>query len=179
MLLQLAYEYGHATVLIYHNNTSAITWLWQWLTPSLIHASWMHWFLNILNLIILVGLFYPTWSTQSLLLLFGLSSSSILCCLYYFSPHIHSYVGMSGVLYTLAVYGAIKSFQIHKFISSFVLIYISLKLFKHDLINKIMGVDKVFGNLIIATDVHWYGAIIGIVLIVATNILKHIHHKSS
>ena len=137
---------------------------YQWLTPSLVHYSWMHWLLNILNLLAIVFIFYRVWSAKRLLIVFTISSVFIIVSLYIFDPDINSYVGMSGVLYTLAIYGALKNLKYDRLVSILVLIYVVLKLFFDDTINHLMGVDIALLGLNVVHEVHWYGAVAGILM---------------
>jgi len=111
----------------------------------------------------LVVLFGFAWSGIRLMVLFGASSAWIMLCLYRCSDSIMSYVGMSGVLYTLAVYGGITTFLRQKIIAGFVLVYVAVKLFAHDWMNAVMGVDQLLDNLHVMTDVHLHGAVFGLV----------------
>ncbi len=136
---------------------------WQWITPSLVHANWSHWLLNILNLLALMLFFHNAWTVWKAIFLFCISSFLIMLSVYYFSQDVMYYVGMSGVLYTFAVYGAFKTFKEQKTIAIFILLYILVKLFANDWINHFMMVDIVLDDLKVITDVHEYGAILGFV----------------
>ena len=144
--------------LSYHRDTFVEQILWQWITPSLVHLNWTHWLLNILNLYASIILFHTVWTIYKFVQLFMLSSIFILSMLHIFTTQIDQYVGMSGVLYTLAIYGAIKSYHIQKIVSSIVITYIIFKLILDTNINHIMGVDRLLGDVLIVTSVHWYGA---------------------
>ena len=163
-LFQILQDYVGITRLAYHREIFYPDFFYQWLTPSLVHANWVHWLFNILNLLALVILFSPVWNVRRLLGVFALSSLWIMLCLYHCSPDVTAYVGMSGVLYALAVYGAILAWKQLPLLSTLVLFYVSLKLIAHDWINAIMGVDVALGDMRVITDVHWYGAGIGVVV---------------
>jgi hypothetical protein len=136
----------------------------------------VHWLFNILNLLALVVVFHSVWSGMNLMGLFALASAGILLCLYGCSSGITDYVGMSGVLYTLAVFGAIQALPTQRLVSILVLMYVVLKLIAHDWVNAIMGVDQALGDLPVATDVHWYGAGIGIVAVLVDRLI--VRHPS-
>ena len=158
---QIAQELWGITSLAYHRETFYPAFWYQWITPSLVHVNWTHWLFNVLNLIALVIVFAPVWSAWKLLGIFAFSSLFILLCLYHCSSDVQSYVGMSGVLYALVVYSALLSLRTQPLVAGVVLIYVLLKLFAHDWINHIMGVDTALGDIRVITDVHWYGAMIG------------------
>ena len=136
----------------------------EWLTPSLVHFNWIHWFLNILNLVAIVILFYRVWNSKRFLTIFAISSAFIMINLYIFNPNINSYVGMSGVLYSLAIYGALQNLQYDKLVSIVVLLFILLKLFFADSVNNLIGEDIVLSSLKVIQEAHWYGAILGILI---------------
>jgi len=140
--------------------------LWQWITSSLVHWNWMHWFLNISNLFILIFLFEDAWSSKKFIFLFSIFSFFIILSLYIYSSDIKYYVGMSGVLYGMAIYGALKTFFKQQIISTIVLIYIGMKLNIDKTVNHYMGVDILLGNMKVIEDVHWYGAISGLIYII-------------
>ena len=155
---------GLAGIFSYHRADFLQNIYFEWLTPSLVHFNWMHWFFNIANLIAIVVLFYRVWSTKKLLTFFAISSAFIMINLYMFNPGIGSYVGMSGVLYALVIYGGLQNLQYNKLISVIVLLYAVLKLFFGETVNHLMGVDVALSGLKVIRDVHWYGAGIGILI---------------
>ena len=162
-LLQIVNGYLNG-VLSYHRVNFINCIYCEWITPSLVHFNWMHWFFNILNFIAIVVIFNKIWSSKKLLTIFAISSAFIMVNLYIFNPNIKSYVGMSGVLYSLAMYGALQNLKYDKLVSLLILFYVILKLFFGNSINHLIGVDIALSNLNIVKEVHWYGAIIGILI---------------
>ena len=102
---------------------------------------------------------------KRLFLLFLFSSVGIMLCLYYLSSYVLYYAGMSGVLYSLAVYASLFALREKRalFVSIGVLTYVIVKLLAHDWINEIMGVSQALQDMPIVTEVHWYGAVLGVV----------------
>jgi len=162
------FSYSYSDFLSYHI-------LWQWITPSLVHYNWIHWFLNIANLFIMIFLFQDAWNSKKFVFLFSLFSFFIMLSLYMYSPDVKYYVGMSGVLYGIVLYGALKTVLSQKFISSVVLLYVMMKLFADKIVNHYMGVDVLLGDMIVIEDVHWYGAISGLIYFVCEMI--YINYK--
>jgi rhomboid family GlyGly-CTERM serine protease len=171
-LFQDSFSYSRDAVLDYR-------FIWQWLTSSLVHVGWMHWLLNILNLAAVIFLFQEAWTVPRFVLLFAASSLSIVVGLYVFSPDVAQCVGMSGVLYGLVIYGALRTFARQKFLSGVALLYVTGKLFADKTINHYMGVDLLLGNISVAVDAHWYGAIMGCVfaMFVPDFLLKRSTHN--
>lgn len=160
-------------VLSYHRADFLNRIYYEWLSPSLVHFNWMHWFLNILNLIAIAVIFNKVWSAKKLLIIFAISSAFIMVCLYVFNHNISSYVGMSGVLYALAIYGALHNLKYDKLVSFAILLYVFLKLFFGETVNHLMGVDIALSGLSVVREVHWYGAIIGILCYCIENIRNY------
>lgn len=131
------------------------------ITPNLIHANWIHWFLNIINLVAIFLIYNRVWSAKKFLIFFTLASWFVTCCLYLFSIEVANYVGLSGVLYSIAVYSALAGFKEQKAISALLLVYVLSKLLFHDFINKITFTTDLLSGLNVVTDVHWYGALFG------------------
>jgi len=148
--------------LSYHRNIFFSQIYWQWITPSLVHANWNHWFLNIVNLFATIFIFYEAWSIKKILLLFTLFSLFISLGIHFFVLYINSYVGMSGILYGLTVYGALFTFFKQKLISILILIFITIKLIIPDVVNVFIGLEDILKGLYILTEAHVYGAILGL-----------------
>ena len=155
---------GLVGIFSYHRADFLQNIYFEWLTPSLVHFNWMHWFFNIANLIAIVVLFYRVWSTKKLLTVFAISSAFIMINLYIFNVDVGSYVGMSGVLYALVIYGGLQNLEYDKLVSIIVLLYAVLKLFFGETVNHLMGVDVALSDLKVIREVHWYGAGIGILI---------------
>ncbi len=66
------------------------------------------------------------------------------------------------ILYALAVWASLISFDSEKIVSIIILLYVTAKLIAHDQINALMGVDTYLSDMTVVTDVHWYGALAGI-----------------
>jgi len=143
--------------LAYHRNLFWEQIPWQWISPSLIHLNWNHWLLNILNLYAAIILFSQVWSSKKLIYFFSLASLFILLSLHYFSTDIKEYAGMSGVLYAIITYGAVKSYTHQKIISLLLIGFIILKLFFDEKVNSFLGINNMLEDIYIVTDVHWYG----------------------
>ena len=157
---------GYTNIFYYNRDSFKKFFYYMWLTPSLVHINWMHWFLNILNFAAVIFLFSNIWSKKKILLLFALSSLFIMVCLYFFSKDIDYYAGMSGVLYSFAIYGVLKGYKEYKVVAVIIFIYILLKIFAHDFVNQLTFVDKMLDDFTIVTDVHIYGVIFGIAFFV-------------
>jgi len=140
--------------------------VWRWLTSSLVHLGWMHWWLNILNLAAIIVIFGKAWSVRRFIYMFAIVALGMTAGLYLFSPDVSDCAGMSGVLYGMALYGALRTLHEQVWISTIVLAYLGIKLFANSWIDHIMAVDKALDGIRVITDAHSYGAIMGLMLFI-------------
>lgn len=173
--------------LAYHRSTFWDCIFYQAITPNLIHLNWIHWLLNISNLMALIFIFDRAWNYITFILLFLTSSIFIILLLYFYSPNVVSYVGMSGVIYSLAVYGSLYNFHQQKLLSLAILFFVILKLSANESVNHLLGVDSILGGITIITDAHLYGAIVGFAFFVVQSVIitlyfydkKGVHYKKN
>ncbi|XOV77801.1 MAG: rhombosortase [Aestuariibacter sp.] len=137
--------------------------LWRVMTGHILHTNYWHLLLNCLGIILLWSLHgdYYDWRVF-LLVTLGL----ILGCsvgLWFFSPEMTVYVGLSGALHGLFVWGSCSDIQ-HKLHSGWVLLLgIAVKIYYE----QIDGASEHVSQLIdaeVAIDAHLYGAIVGLVM---------------
>ena len=94
-----------ANLLRYDRAAIAAGQWWRLLSGSLVHLGWWHWLFNVLSLVLLV-LLCPErltpleWLRRLVVLSLGMSLA-----LYFLSPGIQSYVGLSGPVYGLFALG--------------------------------------------------------------------------
>jgi len=161
--MQVLYQYFDIKSFAYNRELLKKEW-YVLLTPSLVHFNWMHWFLNILNLFALLIIFKGAFSPKKFIIFFILASTFITICLYIFNKNVYSYIGMSGVLYAMAIYGSLYCFNKRKAYSVVILIYLFFKLTAGETVNEIMFVDVLLQGMKILRVAHYYGAIFGLLV---------------
>ncbi len=166
IILQILNTYLTNQPFSYHRDTFVKYIYFQWISPSLVHYNWKHWLLNILNLFAVILFFQKALTLKIFIGFFSFASLFIVVCLYIFTTDIYTYVGMSGVLYALTVYGGLTTLSDQKITSSLILFYVLLKLLADKQINHIMGVDIFLDKVNVVTDVHWYGVCFAIIVVV-------------
>ncbi|MBU2870886.1 rhombosortase [Colwellia sp. E2M01] len=175
-ILAFVFDEQIASLFMYQYNAITHGELWRGLTGHLFHTNGMHLILNLSALVLLWALhghFYNLLN-YSLLFLF----SAIICSLglYLFSPDISQYVGLSGVIHGIFVFGAIMDI-LHKDKTGYLLfIGVWLKI-AHE---QFYGASEQVSNLIdanVAIDAHLWGAIGG--LIFSCVYVVYLKNKSS
>ncbi|PKG81711.1 rhombosortase [Colwellia sp. 75C3] len=136
--------------------------LWRTFTGHFFHTNGIHLLLNLAALILLWALHGHFYNLKNYSLLF--ISSALICStgLFYFSPDIHQYVGLSGVLHGIFVFGAMMDIR-HKDKTGYLLfIGVWLKI-AHE---QFYGASEQVSTLInanVAIDAHLWGAVGGLI----------------
>jgi len=134
--------------------------LWQGFTGHFLHTNFNHFILNISAVILLWLLHGQYYNFVNYTLVFGVSAITTTFGVYMFSPEITQYVGLSGVLHGLFIWGACKDIQ-HKDKTGFILLVAAIGKVIHEQIN---GASESVAQLISATvaiDAHLWGMVGG------------------
>lgn len=135
--------------------------LWRTFTGHFFHTNGMHLLLNLAALVLLWALHGHFYNVKIYSLLF--ITSALICSagMFYFSPEIHQYVGLSGVLHGIFVFGAVMDIR-HKDKTGYLLfIGVWLKI-AHE---QFYGASEQVSTLInanVAIDAHLWGAVGGL-----------------
>lgn len=134
--------------------------LWRLITGNLLHTNLNHLLLNAAGILLLWALHGEHYDTVHYLKVL------VVCCvgcttgLYFFSPDLAWYVGLSGPLHGMFVYGAVLDIK-KKIMSGWLLLVgVTVKLY----LEQTGGASEQIESLIdatVATDAHLYGAITG------------------
>jgi len=144
---------------------------WRLLSGHFDHLGWKHLILNAAFLALLLNLFKPlSGASKTVLLTLG-AMLSISALMWFFSPEIIWYVGLSGCLYSLLYYGIALDTRYPLNFRLFALVVISIKILMEQMrIDFAMVSDFISGP--VAVDSHLYGAIIGCVFVGVSYILS-------
>jgi len=138
---------------------SAGDW-WRLLTGHFDHLGWNHLGLNGLFFLLLLVLFKPLENVLLTLTMCLCSAISISTLMWFFSPNIQWYVGLSGCLYALMIYAMLLDsnypFLFRLLALAGVLIKVVLEQYQFDFL-----VISEFISGPVAVDAHLYGVIVG------------------
>ncbi|WP_158969626.1 rhombosortase [Paraglaciecola sp. L3A3] len=160
-LLAYIYEDSLIGILVYERNYIGEGELWRLLTGHFFHSNLNHLLLNLAGLVLLWALHGQHYQTVEYLIFFIFSALFTGVCLYIFSPKIYSYVGLSGVLHGIFIWGVIYDVR-KKVPGGYVLL---TAVIAKVLYEQIYGAEENIQSLIeapVAVDAHMWGAISGL-----------------
>lgn len=149
------------TVLEYHR--AEPTQIWRAFTGHLLHSNNWHLLMNLGALVLILMLHQLYYRLNSFLLLLICGCVGISVLLYWCSPDIKIYVGLSGWLHCLITVGALLDIK-HKMQSGWLIL---LGVVAKVLYEQWQGPDADLASLIqanVAIDAHLYGVICGLLL---------------
>lgn len=147
--------------------------IWLLFSAHFAHLNWTHWALNMGGLAIVAFFFTAYGSVMQWLVVVIVSCFFVGAGLYWFNPQIYWYVGLSGVLHGLFIYGAIKEIKVQP-VSGIVLMTLLVGKLTWEMFNgSLPGSEDMVGGHVI-TDSHLYGAVAGMCCGVIELILRKI-----
>ncbi len=135
--------------------------VWLLFSGHIVHLSWSHWALNMASLAIVATFFSKHASVKQWLLVILFSACMISAGLWWWLTDIRYYVGLSGVLHGLFLYGALREIRFYP-ISGYVLTTVLIaKLSWEFQYGALPGSEELAGGRVL-TEAHLLGAIGGI-----------------
>lgn len=136
---------------------------WRFLTGNFLHTNSVHLLLNLGGLWLLWLVHGDDYRTKTYVLVVCVSCLGVSLGLYFFTPELHRYVGLSGALHGVFFFSVINDMT-HKILTGWLLFLGGCV----KLLNEQFGpANKALEDLIdasVAVDAHLYGAITGIAL---------------
>ncbi len=134
--------------------------LWRLLSGNLVHLGWSHMILNTLGLGLIWGLFWSTFEARTWPLITLISALTVTLGLYWLTPQVTWYVGLSGLLHGLFVAGTIGGIRRGDHREAILLIAIIGKLSWEQIYGPLPGTSDMAGGPVIVES-HLFGAIGG------------------
>lgn len=148
-------------LLVYHRSAISQGELWRLISGHFFHTNGYHLLLNLGAIALLFGLHSRYYRFSSYLMLFFLSALGTSVGIYYFAPDLKQYVGLSGVLHGVFIWGALMDIKHRDKTGYLLVIGICLKV-AHE---QLYGASEDVTNLIdanVAIDAHLWGTISGL-----------------
>jgi len=147
---------------------------WLLLTGHLVHLNWVHWGLNMAGLLIVAVFFSLYGSIFDWLFVLLFSAIVISFGLYWLHPELVWYVGLSGVLHGLFLYGAIREIRYYPFSGYVLVLLLCGKLFWEYMNGALPGSEEMTGGRVLV-EAHLYGALAGLAAVLITRLLHLLH----
>lgn len=142
--------------LLYNRSSLAAGDLLGAATGHLVHVGWMHYLLNMAGLTLILFLFEEVWTPGRLLGIFIACTLAVDAGLWWASPQVLSYAGLSGILHGLLGAGALLCWRGTSRLASLVLLATVTKLVWEQYVGPTPGMREITGAAIIV-DSHLYG----------------------
>jgi rhomboid family GlyGly-CTERM serine protease len=159
--LSFIFQSSAYELLVFDRAAIAKLELWRILTGNYLHTNLNHLLLNLGGLLLLWSLHGDLFKTKMYLLAFTFFCVSMSLCLYLFTPELSRYVGLSGALHSLFVWGAIKDIRIGYKSGWGLLIGIAVKVGYEQIVGPSESLAETIGASI-AIDAHLFGALMGL-----------------
>ena len=146
---------------IYHRNAITQGQWWRLFTGHFFHTNGFHLLLNLAALALLFGLHGKFYNIKNYTALFLSSALITSGGIYHFSPQLQQYVGLSGVLHGVFIWGALMDIKNKDKTGYLLFIAVCLKI-AHE---QIYGASGDLASLIeanVAIDAHLWGALGGL-----------------
>ncbi len=151
---------------------------WRLLSAHLVHLNLTHLLMNSAALIVIWGLVSPATSNTRCWTIIAISMLGISLSLILWNPNLVWYVGLSGVLHGLvvaAIYSLLK--QNHRIFAILLFSGLCLKLVTEQRYGSSMSVTaSIIGGPVIV-DAHFYGAIIGLIVVAVIGMIDRQHRR--
>ncbi|MEE9352468.1 MAG: rhombosortase [Thiotrichaceae bacterium] len=151
--------------LLFQRNSINEGQLWRILTGNWVHTNYYHLLMNLTGLGFICLLFKDHFSIKHFYISLFMTTIAVGLGLYFFSPQLMWYAGLSGALYGLYIIAASAALKNKDYIASIpILIAIPAKLIWDSQHNDLIDSSAELIGAPIATDAHIYGLIAGIML---------------
>ena len=166
-----------AQAFIYHRQLITQGEFWRLLSGHLLHTNGYHLLLNLAVLLMLLALHNRFYTIKNYTFLFLFCSLFTSIGIYFFDSTLIKYVGLSGVLHGIFVFGALMDINAKDKTGYLLLLGILIKI-THE---QLYGASAEVSNLIaanVAINAHLWGALGGLIFSLAYLFIFHKKHSS-
>lgn len=162
LLLSLSLQAGdYVSSWRYDRNLIADGHYWLLMSGNIVHLNWAHWALNMAGLAIVAFFFSPYGNVVHWVFVTVVSAAFVGFGLYWLNPDVRTYVGLSGVLHGMFIYGAMRETRFYPASGYALLVLLAGKLIWELMSGPLPGSEELTSGRVI-TDAHLYGALGGL-----------------
>ena len=136
---------------------------WLLFSGNIVHLNWTHWALNMAGLGIVAFFFSAYGNLLQWLTVILISMLFVTIGMYWMNPEVTTYVGLSGVLHGLFIYGALREIRTYP-LSGYTLLVLLIGKLAWEFFNGAMPGSEEMTSGHVITDAHLYGEIGGLVV---------------
>jgi len=149
---------------------------WRIFTSQYVHLGFNHTLLNVVGYLIIAAAFREDVTPREECIALLLSNVGVGLGIYFFSPELEWYVGLSGAIYGLLAHNLIIGWRRSPLLSLLFGVYLAGKFVYEQFISGPDTVTAAFIGADVAVDSHLYGAITGLITGIASYFLFHRSH---
>jgi rhomboid family GlyGly-CTERM serine protease len=152
--------------------------MWRVLSGHFFHTNGFHFLLNSAAVVMLWALHGQFYTIKKYLIVFWVSACICAVGIHWFSLNIDQYVGLSGILHGLFIWGAIEDIKAKERTGYLLLIGVILKIAHEQYYGASADVAELIGATV-AINAHLWGAIGGLLAVIILMLLNSPNKKSS
>lgn len=146
---------------------------WLLLSGNIVHLNWSHWGLNMAGLAIVAFFFSAYGGIFQWLFVFMISAIFVGVGLYWFNPDVTTYVGLSGVLHGLFIFGGVREIRFYP-ASGYAFVFILVAKLSWEIFYGAMPGSEALVEGRVITDSHLYGALGGVLATFLLWLFNHV-----
>jgi rhomboid family GlyGly-CTERM serine protease len=177
-LLAFIFDSSLGELLVYQRDLVSEGEFWRNFTGHFFHSNGYHFMLNAAAIVLLWSLHGHFYTVKKYFFVFIVSAIICSVGIHWFSLHIDQYVGLSGVLHGLFIWGAIEDIKAKEKTGYLLLLGVILKIAHEQYYGASEDVAKLIGADV-AINAHLWGAIGGVIavllfILVKTSVRKNV-----
>lgn len=170
-LLAFVFDHQLSDLLVYNRQALAESQFWRLFTGHFFHTNDMHFLLNSAALLLLWALHGHHYSVKNQVFLYVFAALATSVGIWFSSPELNQYVGLSGILHGVFVWGSVQDIKNGDKLGWLLVIGAFAKV----IYEQVYGASSDIVNLIdasVAVDAHLWGAIAGLLVALASQQIK-------
>ena len=175
-LISFIFDNSLSELLVYQRSLVSEGEIWRAFSGHFFHTNGFHFLLNAAAVVLLWALHGHFYTIKNYLTVFIVSAIVCSIGIHWFSPDIDQYVGLSGVLHGIFIWGAIEDIKAKERTGYLLLLGVILKIAHEQYYGASEDVSDLIGANV-AIDAHLWGAIGGVIavmiLIINSSIKKN------